>query len=278
MDLSVVNQTLLELGLLILLGYVLRRRGGLSHEGVRDISSLAVNITCPLLIIASVSHMQGAATENVVRWFGIGMVIYALLPLLAKVLVTLLRVREDERGVYAFMLIFANTELLGFPVVQAFWGDEAIFYTAIIHMPFDLLVYSYGVRLMSGERRPFSLRCLWNSGFVLTVLALVIYFADWHLPRVLVDACYLVGVPRLYAMAALRLLAIPAIIYLVLRTTGWFSPMLNGIAGVTFGMPVGSMLVMFANAYDRYTQLSTQAVSLTTLGSLLTIPLMAWLL
>ncbi|HBT80092.1 MAG TPA: transporter, partial [Selenomonas sp.] len=76
----------------------------------------------------------------------------------------------------------------------------------------------------------------------------------------------------------LRLLAIPAIIYLVLRTTGWFSPMLNGIAGVTFGMPVGSMLVMFANAYDRYTQLSTQAVSLTTLGSLLTIPLMAWLL
>ena len=101
MDLSVVNQTLLELGLLILLGYVLRRRGGLSHEGVRDISSLAVNITCPLLIIASVSHMQGAATENVVRWFGIGMVIYALLPLLAKVLVTLLRVREDERGVYA---------------------------------------------------------------------------------------------------------------------------------------------------------------------------------
>ena len=303
MDLSVVNQTLLELGLLILLGYVLRRRGGLSHEGVRDVSSLAVNITCPLLIIASVNHMQGAATENVVRWFGIGMVIYALLPLLAKVLVTLLRVREDERGVYAFMLIFANTELLGFPVVQAFWGDEAIFYTAIIHMPFDLLVYSYGVRLMSGERRPFSLRCLWNSGFVLTVLALVIYFADWHLPRVLVDACYLVGntttplsmlilgaslaeialrsifgVPRLYAMAALRLLAIPAIIYLVLRTTGWFSPMLNGIAGVTFGMPVGSMLVMFANAYDRYTQLSTQAVSLTTLGSLLTIPLMAWLL
>ncbi|HBT80093.1 MAG TPA: hypothetical protein DEA67_08710, partial [Selenomonas sp.] len=46
---------------------------------------------------------------------------------------------------------------------------------------------------MSGERRPFSLRCLWNPGFVLTVIALVVYFADWHLPAVLVDACYLVG-------------------------------------------------------------------------------------
>ena len=41
-------------------------------------------------------------------------------------------------------------------------------------------------------------------------------------------------------------------------------------------MPVGSMIVMFANERGYQTELSTRAVSLTTLGSLLTIPLMAW--
>ena len=299
MDLGTVYNTMLQLGLLVLLGYVLRR-SLLSHQGLRELSSLAVNITCPLLVIASVARMQTADTQTVLYFFGLGAVIYALLPFIARGFTALLHVTDGERGAYQFMFIFANTELLGFPIVQAFFGDDEIFYTAMIHMPFDLLVSSYGVRLTRGEDTPLRLRHLWNPGFVLTVFALALYLSGLHLPMLLSDAFYLVGnitTPvsmlilganlaeialrrifterRLYAMTVVRLAVIPAIIYSVLTATGLFSPMLVGTATVTFGMPVGSMLVMFANEYDNHTELATQAVSLTTICSLLTIPIMA---
>lgn len=290
-----------QLGLLILLGCVLRNRALLSHQGLRELSSLAVNITCPLLVLASVCRMETADPETVLLFFGLGATIYLLLPFVAHVCTVLLHVAPDERGAYDFMFIFANTELLGFPIVQALFGDEAIFYTAIIHMPFDLLAYSYGLRLMSGEKQPFEWRTLWNPGFLLTVLAIAVYFSGFRVPELLSDTCYLIGnitTPvsmlilggnlaeiawrriftdgRLYAMAVVRLAIFPCLIYTLLSALGRFSPTLVGIATVTFGMPVGSMIVMFANERGYQTELSTKAVSLTTLGSLLTIPLMAW--
>ena len=296
-----VYGTMAQLGLLILLGCVLRNRAMLSHQGIRELSSLAVNITCPLLVIASVCRVESADSDTVLLFFGLGATIYLLLPFFAHACTALLHVAPDERGAYDFMFIFANTELLGFPIVQALFGDEAIFYTAIIHMPFDLLAYSYGLRLMSGERQPFELRTLWNPGFLLTVLAIAIYFSGIQVPDILSDTCYLIGnitTPismlilggnlaeiawrriftdgRLYAMAAVRLAVVPSVIYVLLTALGRFSPTLVGIATVTFGMPVGSMIVMFANERGYQTELSTRAVSLTTLGSLLTIPLMAW--
>ena len=295
-----VYGTMAQLGLLILLGCVLRNRAMLSHQGIRELSSLAVNITCPLLVIASVCRMESADSGTVLLFFGLGATIYLLLPFFAHACTVLLHVAPDERGAYDFMFIFANTELLGFPIVQALFGDEAIFYTAIIHMPFDLLAYSYGLRLMSGEKQ-FELRTLWNPGFLLTVLAIAIYFSGIQVPDILSDTCYLIGnitTPismlilggnlaeiawrriftdgRLYAMAAVRLAVVPSVIYVLLTALGRFSPTLVGIATVTFGMPVGSMIVMFANERGYQTELSTRAVSLTTLGSLLTIPLMAW--
>ena len=135
----------------------------------------------------------------------------------------------------------------------------------------------------------------------LTALAIAIYFSGIQVPDILSDTCYLIGnitTPismlilggnlaeiawrriftdgRLYAMAAVRLAVVPSVIYVLLTALGRFSPTLVGIATVTFGMPVGSMIVMFANERGYQTELSTRAVSLTTLGSLLTIPLMAW--
>ena len=302
MELGAVYGTLMQLGLLVALGYVLRRYAVISHDGMRELSSLAVNITCPLLVVASVCRMQTADMPTVLWFFGIGAAIYALLPFLAQGFTALLHPPAEERGAYAFMFIFANTALLGFPIVQTLFGDDAIFYTAIIHMPFDLLVYSYGMRLMRGTEAPLDWKCLWNPGFLLTVFALVLYFSGLRLPAPVSDACYLVGnittpvsmlvlganlaeialrdiftEKRLYAMAAVRLVVIPATLWALLTATGLFPPVLTGIATVTFGMPVGSMLVMFANEYGRCTTLSTQAVSLTTIGSLLTIPIMAWL-
>ena len=50
--------------------------------------------------------------------------------------VRLLRVPQGSRGTYMCMLIFSNCGFIGFPVVQAIFGHQAVFYNAVVNIPF----------------------------------------------------------------------------------------------------------------------------------------------
>ena len=294
---------LLQVFLIVLLGCFLRSRGLFSDQAGQEISSFVVNISCPLLVIASVVHMKSAAPGTVLNWLLTGMVIYAILPFLAWLLTLLLHPVRGEQHMYQFMFIFSNTSLLGFPVVQSLFGDDAIFYTALLHLPFDVLVYSYGIWLMCGAGQPFSWHRLWNPGLVLTLLALVLYFFPCPLPGFLVDFCTCTGsvttplsmlvigaalqkaalgqilkIWRLFLLSVIRLVGLPLIIYFLLLHLTIFDYWLLGIATVTFGMPVGSMAVMMAVEYHNNEQLAAQAVSLTTAGLLVSLPLLIFMI
>lgn len=292
-----------EMGLLIVLGAGLRCYALLSAQGVRELSSLAVNITCPLLVLASVCRMQSSSYEEVLMLLGVGTAIYLLLPFVAGFLSSVMHVEAQQQGAYRFMFIFSNTSLLGFPLVQAIFGDEAVFYTAVLHMPFDVLVYSYGMYLMGKGEKKLAWKNLWNPGLVLTVLALLVYICQWQVPALVADTSYLLGnitTPvsmlvigaslaeiqlrsiftevRLYIMMAVRLLGIPALVYACLTVGTNLSYELIAIATITFGMPVGSMLVMLAQEFQNQTALAVKAVSLTTLGAIISVPLLLQLL
>jgi len=305
MEITILIQTMQKLLLFVLLGYVLRSRQMLTHTGVKELSSLAVNITCPLLVIASVCRMKTADMSIVLLFLGVGTIIYAFLPFFARICTAILHVQKSEGGAYQFMFIFSNTSLLGFPIVQALFGNDAVFYTAILHMPFDVLVYSYGIYLMhqGDEQNNFSCHSLCNAGLILTIFALIIYLAQLQLPKLIVDATYTMGnittpismliigaslrevritdifrEQRLYIMSVIRLIILPLIIYVLLINFTHFDKILIGIATIAFGMPVGSMIVMLANEFDNNIELAAKSVSLTTAAALVTIPLLSMLI
>ena len=290
-----------QLFLLVLLGWGLRMAHCFSAVTLRELAAFTVNVCCPLLVLASVAQMKRADPVLVGSWMLAGAGIYALLPFAARGLAACLRADSQETRLYQFMLIFPNTSLLGFPVVQAVFGDDAVFYTALLHLPFDVLVYSYGVWLLCGQTQGFAWRKLCNPGLWLTLFALLVYLLQLPLPAcivafsaaagalttplsMLIIGASLAGMEwrktflnlRLYAMAGIRLLLLPAIIYYVLLQLGLFDGWLLGIAVVTFGMPVGSMLVMMAVEYQNHEQLAVQAVSLTTAGLVLSIPVLLY--
>lgn len=287
-----------ELFLLMGLGYFFKKQGLFSAQTIQEMSSFCVNITCPLLVIDSVERMKATDASFVYSWLFLGIGLYLFLPFFAYAAVRLLNVQVDERHLWEFMFIFSNTSLLGFPVVQSLFGDTAVFYTAILHLPFDVLVYSYGVWLMCGKS-DFSLKNLCNSGLMLTIMALFLYAGQWHLPKILVGFCSLAGnmtTPlsmlilgaslakmklynifidvRLWAMSLIRLMAIPAGVYFLLQGIGGFDSFYTGIAVITFGMPVGSMIVMMAAEYQNQEELATRSVAMTTVCLFFTLPVL----
>ncbi len=296
----VVLQVMLELFFILIMGFFLARKDVLNQDTGRKLSFLVVNITLPALIIASVSaNLHKGSLDSVLKIFFLGIVCYGVLPLFAWIFTKCIRVPVGQQGIYQFMFIFSNCTFMGYPVLAAVFGDQAIFLGAVFNLPFNLLAFSYGIFLIcrdGGEAFGFSLKKLLNPGIIASVLALVIYGVRLKLPSMIIDLCDMLGnmttplsmlvlgvsladIPfkevfmdaRIYLMTVIRLLVIPFLTYFLLHFFVSDS-MSIGIAALSFGMPVASMSVMLSNQYDGNVKLASIGVFVSTMFSVATIP------
>ena len=74
-------------------------------------------------------------------------------------------------------------------------------------------------------------------------------------------------------MSFIRLAVMPIAAYGVMTLLG-FSGILRGIAVVTMGMPVASLVSMGCSEYGIYARLGSAGVVMTTVLSLVTIPIL----
>lgn len=307
MSIGVLTNVMIKLLLMLSLGFLLNKKNILNENSNKMISSLVVNVTCPLLVIASVCTTDSSNRQEIIYTLLIGAVIYCLLPIFAKLCIKIMAVKEGEKGTYEFMIIFANTSFMGIPIVQSLFGDKAVFYTCVLHLPFDLLVFSYGVYIILKDSKKkvdssFKISEIFNIGMILSVLALIIYLFKIQLPNVLVDTMYTIGnvtTPlsmivlgsslatiklkdifsdkKVYLLSLIRLLIIPIIVYFVFVNMD-ISNAILGVATITFGMPVASMAVMLSNEYEGNVELATKTVFITTIVSMVTIPIIVKML
>lgn len=82
---------------------------------------------------------------------------------------------------------------------------------------------------------------------------------------------------RLYVVAALKLMAIPAAAYLLLRPV-LTDPVVLGVVVAVMAMPIASNFTMLSAQYDRDQRLASSATFITTLLSVVTIPVLMGLL
>ncbi|MEA4927358.1 MAG: AEC family transporter [Candidatus Limiplasma sp.] len=307
MDYARIAETLFKLGVAMAIGYVLRKKKMFTADTNRSLSGLILNVTCPALIVYAVCGQQEVNPE-VLRLLGFGALMYLVLPLLAMVLVPKFFTPADQRGVYRLLLVFGNVNFMGFPVVQALYGAQAIFYINILNIPFTLLMFTYGVRqlhLRSGAT-PVKMRPadILTPGLIAGLLALFLYFTHLAVPSLLVETLGFVGgvtTPlsmvvigsmiadfsfremfsqrKLFFLSALKLLVLPALGLLVARLVFPTGDM-AGIIMVSLAMPSASLCAMVCKQYGTQAQADTAAlgVFLTTALSMVTLPIVLLLL
>lgn len=284
------------------MGFVLRKTKVVSAEANRGFSALVVNLTSPALALYAVLNQSEVNTEAF-KLVGFGAALYILMPLLAFGVVLLLRPAKDIRSVYQMLLVFGNVSFMGFPVAQAVYGDQAIFYINILHIPFTLMIFTYGVRLlrsgMAGGGAALRLRDVLSPGFIAAVLSLVIYFLRIAFPPLVTNALGFIGsmttplsmlviggmmanfawrdlwaVKGLYLLALVKLAALPVLGFaaasLVFR-----DPVMVGAVTLSLAMPSGTLVPMVASQYgaQRQADVAALGVFITTVLSMASIPL-----
>lgn len=280
-------------------GYVANHLGYLGGETDQKLSKLILNITMPAMIVAAVITGEELPEISVIlSILEVGVVFYVLEFALVLTVPKLLPGTAGERGVYRYTLAFPNVGFIGYPVAVALYGDGALFYAAILALPFNLLSYSLGPLMLAGAAR-FRWRQLLSPCIVASVLGLVLALTRLRPPAIVGEMLDFVGditvplsllvvgsllahmspgkvlrSPKLWVLSVLRLLVMPALLCLVLRGMH-IEAMVLGIAVSQMGMPVAVNGTLLSMEYGGDTEAMAQVTFLTTLGAIITIPVLA---
>ncbi|MBO4463031.1 MAG: AEC family transporter [Prevotella sp.] len=292
---------------IVIVGFVAGKLGYLGSEFDRQLSRLVINITCPALILSSSMAGELPDRQYILPLLGISALTYVVLTAAALGLSRILTRKITDRGIVAFALVFGNVGFMGYPVVASIFGHQAVFYAAVLNVVNTFAVFTIGTMMITGgegsDRERFSKKVLYSTPMFSAYLSMLIValgidnipgFVSQPLTmigNITVPAALLIigssmsqlplrafmGNVTVYATTLCRLLILPIGVLYFCRFLG-FDPFVTGINTVVIAMPVATYGTILCLKYDRDTTLIAEVTFITTLLSMLTIPLIVCML
>lgn len=297
MFLNVLNQVLILL-ILILLGVILNKSGILTEKGVSSMTDMVLILVTPCVIIKSfIRKFDPSLLKGLLVSFLFAFAAHVVFILLSRLLI---RDKDNSRQkVLQFGIIFSNCGYMSIPLQQALLGDDGVFYGSSFIAIFNLFVWSYGILLMSGDKKTLTpKKLLINPGIIGLVVGLLVFLLSIPVPNILAqpvsymaslntplpmiiigyhlaNSNLLAGIKNLKCLYAIfiKLILFPGIALAALYLCGVRGTML--VSGViSCSAPTAAITTMFSSKYKGDTALSVSMVSISTVCSLLTMPLL----
>ncbi len=292
---------------IVVVGYVAGRLGYFENGFDRHLSRLVINITCPALILSSSMSGELPDRRYILPLLGISILTYVLLTAAAWVLSRILTRKVADRGVVAFALVFGNVGFMGYPVVASIFGHQAVFYAAVLNVVNTFAVFTIGTMMITGgegsDAERFSKKVLYSTPMLSAYLSmLIVALGIDNIPdyvsqpltmigNITVPAALLIigssmshlplralmGNLTVYGTTLFRLALLPVGVHFLCLALG-FDPFVTSINTVVIAMPVATYGTILCLKYNRDTTLIAEVTFITTLLSMLTIPLLVLLL
>ncbi len=301
-----MQEVLRELAVLLVIlcaGAYLGKRGVLGEACILQLNKFVVNVAFPALMIASLDQdftaelFRDSVGLMVISWLCFGAVVLFL-----EAWKRVSRRPPQELGLLRFLVLFGNTAFMGYPVVRAVYGSTGVFYASIFNLAHHFVSFSYGLSLLQPGRRAGIKKWFGNIGFLATIVGFLIFLipgtlpytihrplewiGDITIPVCLLNAGARLGTSKLRDLAKphaiwgtslIRLLAFPAVLFLVLRALKLPEQWII-IPTVIFGTPVALTAGLFAEEYGNDACVANRAVVLSNLLAVVTMPVWVWIL
>lgn len=326
----ILLKQMMVLFLLMLLGFYLAKKEILDSAASSKISWIVVNVANPALIISGSLGESTIQPQRLVEIIGISVVLYLFLLLLSSIVPVFFRISPEHRNIYRVMMVFGNIGFMGFPIMSSMYGNEALLYGSMFLIPYNLLIYTYGIKAMGtsstdstdnmngtgsgddtgridSERRGSgsektgkvvdTFRMVFNLGVIACIITILIYVLQIPVPSVIsqvitmlsnltaplsmmvigasmADISFreLLNDGRLVLFSLFRQIVLPLFCFLILRQFIKDSLML-GVCLIILSVPAGSMVAMLAQQCHGDSQIASKGVVLTTILSVITMPL-----
>ena len=298
---------MLTLFALVVVGYVAGKLGYLGGDFDRQLSRLVINITCPALILSSAMTGELPDRRFILPLLLISLITYLILTGAAFLLPRYLTKKKDDEGDIGFALMFGNVGFMGYPVVASIFGHETVFYAAVLNVVNTFAVFTVGTILITGrsdvEQKRFEKKVLYSTPMLAAYLTMAIVALEINnipeavsqpltmLGNITVPAALLIigssmsnlslrtmlGNTTVYATTLFRLAILPIGIHFLMGALG-FSPFVVNINTLVIAMPVATYGTILCLKYQKDTTMITEVTFITTLLSMVSIPLLVMLL
>jgi predicted permease len=212
---------------------------------------------------------------------------------------------REHKALFELLTAMGNSMFVALPIVDALFPESrAVFYVSLSCLPFNVLLFTYGVWLLQRGREDSQLRLrdIFSIPLLAALVALILFLLDPPIPTALKGlvstlagattpmSMLVIGATlgsvslldafrnvRLYAASAVRLLLIPVLTWFVvgLLTT---DPVLRMTMTIVGGSPSAVVITVMANQYDHDAVYTAEGTLQSTALSLVTIPLLVYLL
>ena len=265
---------------IVVVGYVAGKLGYMGGTFDKRLSKLVIDITCPALILASAMGGELPDRRYILPLLLVSVLTYVVLTALAVVLARLLTREQQNRGVLAFAMIFGNVGFMGYPVVASIFGQQAVFYAAVLNVVNTFAVFTVGTMLVTGgetaPRQKLNRKVLYGTPMLSAYAAmLIVALGITGIPAYISQPLTMLG--NITVPAALLIIG-SSMSHLPLRALlGTPVVHLTSLLRLVV-LPVATYGTILCLRYGRDTSLMSEVTFVTTILSMLTIPLLVMIL
>lgn len=298
----------------IFAGFLLRKGGILPEGTHTMLAKLETYLLVPALTFSNWTSnctvQTLVANANLVL-YGLGAMIVALLlsDPLSKLFVRDISKGEEpayQRQIYKYAMTFGNYGFMGNFIVLSIWGSERFFQYSMFTLVVAFFCSSWGLLILipkhKGEKE--TIKSMIKRVLPPPMIALLVGCVAGllnlkaYIPEFFMNACEnagscmgpiamviagvviggynwkeLLGNKKVYVATFLRLIAIPGVFVLLLKLVG-ANEVVQTLALITFGTPLGLNTVVYPAAYGGDTKTGASMAMISHVLSVITIPVM----
>lgn len=303
-ELTIFYARLGSIALIMALGFLLGKFKLISEHTNKQITNLLLTVFMPAsLFMAFPSEYDQNSANLFFSGLLAGMLIMLVLIILAKIIFNKKWMKKELSREAQFAMIFNNATFLGYPIVASTFGPSGILAYCGFIIAFNIALFSYGIWLFEQK---FSIKLLFNIIFnpniIAVILGMVVFLVGIELPSFLTESVRYVGgattplsiicIGFMLSQAKLKKvltkwkLMLTAIIQLTLGplitwgilTLLQFPTEVIQVCVLIQALPTATSLGLFAVKYGGNEAESSELVTISTLFSVATLPLMVFLL
>lgn len=290
-------------------GFVACKRGILPLESKKYFVDLMMKITCPCMIFASlVSRELNHETVRIMKEIFIGSIIFFVACIIfSYIIVKMLHYKDKEdEGILMVLVTSLNTGFMGFPITRAIFGEMYFFLMVLENIILNIYLYivsllqiNYGHADKSGNNR---WKSLISPNTIAMIFGIIVLAMKLSLPEFATDffgtmgdatvplSMIILGIQlcesnfkeiiknrALLIVSFFNIIIVPAITFAVVN----FMPLMTEsklILVFASAFPCAVVPVAIAMQEGRNSKLMAEGVALTTLISVITLPIWAMIL
>lgn len=282
----------------MLVGYAMRKSGIFPESTSKVLSTLLVNVCLTGMVFSTCYNqvtIDNMSSNGKAVLVGVAMMFAAYF--ISMGLAKLFTKDSFERNVYKYAYTAPNFGYMGYPLVQAVFGDEVLMLFMMFALPLNVFIYTKGVSLLCPQKKSGVIQVLKQPTIIALIVGTALGLSGIKLPEVvdkiatsasdcmapvamMIAGCVMAEKPlktlisdgKVYISSFVKLIVFPLLAFFALKFLK-VDPTITLVAAILWAMPFGMNTVVFPEAYGGDGRKGAQLSFVSHILSIISIPI-----